>query len=53
MSDSENRANELASELEVLPTKTVEASVRLETGQVDLATCAQAVRWRTMLARLR
>ena len=32
MSNSENRANELASELKVLPTEIVEASVRLETA---------------------
>ena len=52
-SDNENRANELASELKGLPMETVEASVRLETARVKLAACAQVVRQRTMLARLR
>ena len=51
MSNSENRANELASELKGLPTEIVEASVRPETAQAELAACTLAVRRRTAMAR--
>ena len=50
MSDSKNRANELASELKGLPTETVEASVWPEMARAELAACALAVRRRTTMA---
>ena len=53
MSNNENRANELASELKGLPTETVEASVRSETARVEVAVCVRAVRRRTAMARPR
>ena len=53
VSDSENRANELASELKGLPTEIVEASVRLETARAEVAMCTLAVRRRTAIARPR
>ena len=50
MSDSENGANKLASELKGLPTEIVEASVRSETARAELAACARAVRRCTAMA---
>ena len=50
VSDNENGANELASELKELPTEIVEASVQPKTARAKLAACALAVRRRKAMA---
>ena len=52
MSDSKARANGVASELKELTTEPIEAVVRLETVQAELAMCARMVWWRMAVARL-
>ena len=52
---SHNNAGEfgLASELKELTTEPIEVVVRSEMARAELATCAQTVRWRMAVARLR
>ena len=51
MSDSEDEANNLASELKELPTETIEMSVRPELARAELAACVPMMRRCTVMAR--
>ena len=51
MSHSENKANQIASELEELPTETLEVVVWPEKAQGELAACAPMMRRRPVMAR--
>ena len=51
MSHSKNKANQIASELEALPTETLEVTVWPEKARGELATCAPTMRRRPVMAR--
>ena len=52
MSHSENGANQIANELEALPTETLEVTVWPEKARAEPAACAPTRRRRTAMARL-
>ena len=53
VSNSQNKANQIASELEELPTETLEVTVWPEKARGELAMCASMMRWRLVMARPR
>ena len=52
MSHNENEANQIARELEALPTETLEVLVWPEKARAELAACAPMRRRRTVMPRL-
>ena len=50
MSHSENGTNQIANELEALPTETLEVTVWPEKARGELAACAPMMRWRLVMA---
>ena len=53
MSHNDSEAKQIASELEELPTETLEVTVWLEKARGELAACALTMRRRPVMARPR